>query len=111
MGKLEAKRARMRGLVEQWRASGEPLSRFAGRHGLTENGFRYWNERFGRKHPRRGPCSTPPVFTPVRVVDDAGAVGSVALEIRLAGGDVIRAGQELPAERLASVIRALRQRC
>ncbi len=108
MGKLGARRERMRGLVRKWKASGEPLSGFARRHGLTENGLRYWSERFGRRRSRRSSAAS--AFAPVRIVDDSGAIGAV-LEIRLASGDVIRAGQELPAERLASVIRVLRERC
>jgi hypothetical protein len=47
----------------------------------------------------------------VRVVDDSGMLGSAALEIRLAAGDVIRANQDLPVERLSRLIRVLRERC
>jgi hypothetical protein len=42
MSYQEARRARMRKLVKEWRASGEPVGRFAARHGMGENGLRYW---------------------------------------------------------------------
>jgi hypothetical protein len=111
MGELEAKRERMRRLVGQWRASKEPLAHFARRHGLTTWRLRYWSERFGPMRPQRSARGARPAFAPVRVVDDGGTLGSPALEIRLASGDVIRAGQDLPVERLTRLIRVLRERC
>ena len=111
MDELEAKRERMQRLVGQWRASKEPLARFARKHGLTTWRLRYWSARFGPKRAQRNTRSARPVFAPVRVVDDGGMLGPAALEIRLAAGDVIRASQDLPVERLTRLIRVLRERC
>jgi hypothetical protein len=111
MGELEAKRERMQRLVGQWRASKEPLARFARAHGLTTWRLRYWSEQFGPKRPQARTRRSRPTFAPVRVVDDGGALGAAALEIRLAAGDVIRASHELPIERLTRLIRVLRERC
>ena len=110
MGYREAKRARMRKLVKEWRASGEPVGRFAARHGMSENGFRYWRLQFapGRLAP---PIKDPVAFAPARVVDDGAPAGPAALEIRLATGDVIRADSGISIDRLRSVIQLLRERC
>ena len=108
----EAKRERMRKLVREWLASGEPASRFAAQQGLTKETFRFWRQRFGRNKARRGrrrPAE--PVLAAVRVVDDLGAAGFATVEIRLVGGDVIRAGDGLTLDRLAGIVRVLRERC
>lgn len=111
MGEREAKREQMRGLVREWRASGEPAAGFARRHGMTKDGFRYWRARFGTGNAVRGTRSKRVAFAPVRVVDDGAAPSVATIEIRLASGDVVRAGHELPVEQLRSVIRLLRERC
>ena len=110
MGYREEERARMRKLGKGWRASGEPVGRFAKRHGMSENGFRYWRLQFapGRLAP---PIKDPVAFAPARVVDDGGPVSPAALEIQLATGDVIRADSGIPIERLRSVIQLLREQC
>jgi hypothetical protein len=110
MGQRESKQARMRELVKEWQASGEPSSRFAGRHGMSENGFRYWRLRFEATRPRKM-RSRPVAFAPVRVVDDGVAAEAGVIEIRLASGDVIRADHGLPIERLKAIIQVLRGRC
>lgn len=110
MSYQDAKRARMRKLVKEWRASGEPVGRFARSHGMSENGFRYWRLQFA---PGRlvAPIKDPVAFAPARVVDDGVPASPAALEIRLASGDVIRADAGIPVERLRSVIQLLRERC
>jgi hypothetical protein len=110
MGYREAKRARMRKLVKEWRASAEPVGRFAKRHGMSENGFRYWRLQFapGRLAP---PIKDPVTFAPARVVDDGAPANPAALEIRLTTGDVIRTESGISIERLRSVIQLLRERC
>jgi transposase-like protein len=111
MGELETKREQMRELVREWRASGEAAAGFARRHGMTKDGFRYWRTRFGRGTTEREARSKRVAFAAVRVVDDGVAPSVAAIEIRLASGDVIRAGRDLPVERLRSIIRMLRARC
>ena len=108
-------RKRMRRLVERWRSSGEASGAFARRHGLSRFRFQYWRAQFGQVRHQRPKVKAAPAatFAPVRVVDDAGldAGPKSALEIRLAGGDVIRAGRDLPLAQLTAVVRVLRERC
>ena len=103
-----SRRERMRRLVERWRASGERAGVFAQRHGVSPYKFHYWRAQFGLVKQRQGKGAS---FAPVRVVDDGWGGGSAALEIRLAGGDVIRCGGDFAVERLSAVVRALRERC
>ena len=110
MRKQEAKRERMQRLVEEWQASGEPLSRFARQHGMTENGFRYWCKRFDAGASWKGRKGRP-TFAPVHVVDDVAVPRCAVLEIRLSGGDVIRADHGVSMERLRATVRVLRERC
>ena len=90
MGHREAKRARMQELVKEWRATGEPSSGFARRHGISENGFRYWRLQFEPSRPRKT-RQRPLALAPVRLLDDGASSSPASLEIRLASGDVIRA--------------------
>jgi len=108
-------RKRMRRLVERWRSSGEASGAFARRHGLSRFRFQYWRAQFGqvRHHTPKARAASAAAFAPVRVVNDEKldeGPGS-ALEIRLAGGDVIRAGRDLPLAQLTAVVRVLRERC
>jgi hypothetical protein len=108
----QAKREQMRKLVREWRASGEPASRFASRQGMTKDTFRYWRQRFGRDATdRRSGRGTPTVFAPVRLVGEAGGMRPDVVEIHLASGDMLRVGHELPLERLGAILRVLRDRC
>src|SRR5512139_681643 len=111
MGQREAKQARMRELVREWRASGEAAAAFARRHGMSDNGFRYWCAQFGRSTAlAKAARSAQVAFAPVRVVDDSAALSPAGLEIRLRTGDVIRADQGLPMEHLKAIIQVLRGR-
>jgi hypothetical protein len=58
----QARREQMRKLVREWRASGEPASRFASRQAMTKDTFRYWRQRFSRDTDRRSRKGTPTVF-------------------------------------------------
>ena len=78
---------------------------------MTQEGFRYRRTRFEKAAAMRRGRRQQPAFAAVRVVDDAGATSPAALEIRLAGGDVIRTDHGLPIERLRTIIRVLRKRC
>jgi hypothetical protein len=83
----------MRKLVREWRASGEPASRFASRQGMTKDTFRYWRQRFSRDTTdSRSRKAAPTAFAPVRVVGDAGGMRPDVVEIHLASGDMLRVG-------------------
>jgi hypothetical protein len=102
-------RKRMRRLVEEWRSSGESAAAFARRHGLSGFKFQYWRDVV--KGMRGGQRSFDSSFAPVRLLDTSPTEGATALEIRLASGDVIRCGREVPIESLSAVVRILGQRC
>jgi hypothetical protein len=78
---------------------------------MTRDGFHYWRTRFGSGTTERETRGKRVAFAPVRVVDDGVAPSPAAIEIRLASGDVIRVGRDLPLDRLGSIIRVLRERC
>jgi hypothetical protein len=102
----------MRSLVERWQTSGEPAKRFAERHGISPYKFQYWRAEFGQVKSRKKAEVRAAAFAPVRVLADGREGGAgAALEIRLAGGDVIRCGHEVAIERLSAVVRVLRERC
>lgn len=63
------------GMVSEWRQSGEPLGRFARRHGVAPNSLAYWVDK------------TVPRVLPVTVVDGRGAPAMVELSVR---GAVLR---------------------
>jgi hypothetical protein len=105
-------REKLRGLVARWEGSGEPAATFARRHGLTRAKFSYWRGQLaaGRKPRRRE--SEAVSFAPVQLVRDELAPGTTpSLEIKLSGGDVLRIGSEVSADRLREVVAVLRDRC
>jgi hypothetical protein len=99
------KRERMRGLVEEWRRSGESAAAFARRHGLTAFKFQYWRDRMGGVKARREKALS---FAPVRLLEGPTVEAPMSLEIRLAGGDVIRFGREVSIESVTALVRVLR---
>lgn len=60
-------RTEWRGLVEEWRASGEPMKVFAADRGLSANCLSYWSSTLQRERKK----SPPPKLLPVRVASSA----------------------------------------
>ncbi len=100
-------RERMERLVERWRASGQPLSVFARKQGITRDKLHYWRVKLG---PDRRRASKKAELVPVQLLDSPSqAQGS--LEVVLDSGDrlVVPEGVSLPT--LRGVISVLRERC
>jgi hypothetical protein len=105
-----ANRARMGRLVEEWRGSGESAAAFARRHGIGAFKFLYWRNTLGpRNGSARKRSSAETAFAPVRLLNESS--DAPVLEIRLANGDAIRCGGDIPVARLSALVRILRERC
>ena len=112
MAKGAARRERMRALVERWRGSGEPASRFARRHGLRAQTFDYWKRKLGGASLGAGgrQAVAGAEFIPVQLVGGEAARTS-AIEVRLVSGDVVVCDAGVGTEALRAVIGLLRERC
>ena len=117
-GRIGAReRERRKRLVAKWRRSGQSAAAFADRHGISPWALYSWANR--RWPPQgslgRGTRAGAPGFLPVRLVgaehSDPPARTEGVVEIVLRGGDVVRVVGEVSAERLRSVVTAVRQAC
>ena len=81
------------GLVSEWRASGQPLSRFAKAHGVAPNSLAHWVGR-GAAPVRLLQVEGPEAVSP--------ASGHVEMRVR---GVFLRLSTDVPAAWLADVIR------
>jgi hypothetical protein len=91
-------------LIEAWRSSGEPLTRFARRHGVRRRRLARWLSRLERAGSRQLN------FVPVRVVAPESALGNgvgAAIEIQLARGVRVRVPGGFAPEDLRSVLSVL----
>lgn len=117
-------RGRRKGLVAEWRRSGQSAAEFGDRRGISQWALYSWvkqlkagpNRRRQKPRPNRSSRTAGAAgFLPVRLVGDgysdlsAGAEGIV--EIQLRGGDVVRVVGEVSRERLGAVVAAVRQAC
>lgn len=100
---------RWRKLLHQQRASGISVRRFCQRHNLSEPSFYAWRSTIARRQ------DTPPMINSAG--DDAlkrhfiplvmtPTVPAAAVELHLAGG-VLRMPAEMPASRLAELVKAI----
>ena len=103
----EANRARMTGLVEKWRSSGESAAGFARRHGLSVSRFQYWRDRVKAHRGTQVDAAGAVRLAPVSLVGAA----TPDLEIVLEGGATLRASRDVRVEVLRAAIGALRDRC
>jgi len=89
-----------RAALEELSRSGVSLSEFARRKGVSVNRLVYWKKRLG---PLR-----PPAFVAVTLPRGASSK-SPPLEI-LVGGVIVRVPNDVDAERVAGIVRALTRR-
>lgn len=90
-------------IVDAWRISGEPLSRFAPRHGVDPKRLARWANRLKRSE------SPPLQFHPVRITQ-ADAPGTGTIEIQLHDGPTVRVGRGFQTEDLRRVLAVLEER-
>jgi hypothetical protein len=98
--------ARMRSLLIQWKSSGESISAFSRRHGITPWKFQYWKARF--RQQGRGKRS---VFAPVHLVNDGCRGDASGIEVVLSGNAIVRVYNDASLETLRGVLLLLRERC
>ena len=88
-------------LIEAWRSSGEPLSRFARRYGFQRSRLTRWVKRLEG--------TTPMVLHPVRVVAETTnrTSGDGTIEIQLADGPCVRVAHDFQSDDLRRVLTVL----
>lgn len=92
-------------VVEAWRRSGEPLSRFAKRHGVDPRRIARWASRL---RGSGGPGALQ--FHPVRLAPEASQIwGSSSIEIELVGGRRVRIAGGFAADDLRRVLAVLEE--
>lgn len=111
---------RARQAVEQWRASGETVAKYARKHGLSAWTLYDWRKRLGEQSPSTAEPSEPGpttrqatrgAFLPVRVAQVSTAAHGVAtpMEVVLAGGRVVRVGSDFDGAALRRLVAALEE--
>ena len=85
-------------LVAEWRASGQPLSRFAKGRGVSTNSLAYWVTRPGK----------PVRMLQVEVEEPIPVAAAARIEVQLHGA-VLRLSTDVAAAWLAEVIRRARE--
>lgn len=84
--------------------SGLSVRAFCQREQLTESAFYAWRrtvaERNGEAKPQRAPA-----FLPMMVTDRS--AHSESIELKLAGGRILRLPETMPVDRLAELVQAL----
>ena len=87
-----------RALIEAWRSSGEPLSRFARRYGIQRSRLTRWVKRLEG--------TAPMVLHPVRLVAKAtnASGGDGTIEIQLADGPCVRVAHDFQSGDLRRVL-------
>ncbi len=105
----EDRRARMMGLVQQWRESGKSARVFAREQGVTPWTLYYWREvashdRAARRR-RRSPTRRGSLV-PVRVINGSHPDGE--LEVILATGDRVRVPASVSLERFHRVLQVVK---
>lgn len=113
--------------VAQWRRTGQSVRDYCRGQELSEASFYAWRRVLAERARERGTggrtsaasaerkrqtggrtgsaSGTPPVFVPVRVIEEANAAGGV--EVVLCGGRVVRVSPGFAAETLHAVVAVL----
>jgi transposase-like protein len=97
-----------RRLVARWRASGEPLTRFARAHDIHPRTLWGW------VHEAQAVDPPGPTFVPVQVVDqraDDRGESDARLEIILPAGTIVRVRGGASPVWVSTMVRALRATC
>jgi hypothetical protein len=98
--------AEARVVVEGWRRSGEPLWRFAKRHGVDPRRIARWASRLRSS----GSAAAAVEFHPVRLVHDASPSRSApSIEIQLVGGPCVRVAGGFETDDLRRVLAVLEE--
>jgi len=122
-----AKEAFWRDAMRRWKRSGLGIREFCRRERLAEGSFYAWRRelarrernqasttslRDGRRSGRARSAAIPPLFLPIHVRGGApeATLGDGTIEVRLSGGEILRAGSAVSPERLARLIEALEAR-
>jgi hypothetical protein len=103
---LALTRERMTRLVAAFRRSGKTRVEFARTAGITVYKLDYWTRRVAVSETPVRRRSNGPGFVPVRLLEDGPEAS--AIEIVLSGGERVRLGAGVGAERLREVLAALR---
>jgi len=90
-------------MVEAWRRSGEPLGKFARRHGVDRRRVAWWALRLEEREPR------PVRFHPVRLAGGRRNDGG-AIELELGSVWRVRLPQGFEAEELRRLLAVLEER-
>jgi transposase-like protein len=98
-----ANRARMEQLIERWRASGQSLSAFSRKHGISRDKLEYWTRRLaaGDGADQAVELATVRLIDPIPTEDGR-------LEIVLETGDRVLVPRDTPVERVREVVGVLR---
>ena len=91
-------------VVDAWRSSGEPLSRFASRYGVEAKRIARWAARVGT--PKPGPAASVR-FHPVRLAGAGARPGGFTIEIELPRGRRVRVARGFDAADLRGVLAVL----
>ena len=105
MSDRERTRQQMSGLLARWEGSGETLSGFARRMGVSRDRLEYW-----RRRASRGQGAAKVAFSPVEIVDERRAA-EPGVEVVLASGDRLVVRGSATPELLRALVGALRSRC
>jgi hypothetical protein len=90
-------------VVEAWRRSGEPLSRFAKHHGVHPSRIARWASRLEGSERALW-------FHPVRLASGVSqSLGSPSIEIRLIGGRCVRVDRGFDVDDLRRVLAVLEE--
>jgi hypothetical protein len=102
-----------RRMLRQWRRSGLCVRAFCAEHGLAEPSFYAWRrivaerDQASARVPTAPAGDDAPVFVPVRVIDVA--THSVAFEVVLERGRVVRVLRDFDAETLRQLLAVLEE--
>lgn len=101
----ERTRQQMSALLARWERSGETLSGFARRVGVSRDHLEYW-----RRRASGGQGAAKVAFTPVEIVGELQGA-EPAVEVVLASGDRLVVRGSATPELLTALVVALRSRC
>lgn len=106
VSKRANRRAKWKGLIEQWEQSGLSLAKFAAMHNVGQSTLSRYKALFGRKLSEdQGTEETPPLLLPVIPTDSNPA--QLPLEIVLRNGCVLRCNVHDHPTILTHLLRAL----
>ena len=102
-----AKEQLWREILRRFAASGQSIRAFCAAHKLRESAFHAWRRTLRQRDAARQTrqSSSPPMFVPVAVPEDAAGDGQIIVELR--GGHVLRLPRSMPPAQLAAVVHAI----